>query len=240
MQREKRRPNIRFDILSLFPAYFSTPFSTSIIKRAQDKGFIEINLVDIRSFAEGRYGQVDDRPYGGGPGMVLMAEPVMKAIRSVKKDKAHVIFLSPQGKRLHAAQCASFAKKEHIVLLCGHYEGVDERALQLGVDEEVSIGDYVLTGGEPAAIVFVDAVIRFIPGVIGHDLAVCQDSFEKEGLFDAPAYTRPAVFEGLEVPPVLREGNHRMIQCYREQKALEKTQCVRPDLAHRFKQEKES
>lgn len=220
---------MKWDILSLFPDYFSGPFDVSMIKRAKEKGLLEINLVDIREFAPGRYQQVDDRPYGGGPGMVLMAEPVTQAIRKVKSERSHVVYLTPQGKPLTAQRCSELAKKEHLVVLCGHYEGVDERALELEVDEEISIGDYVLTSGCPAAIVLVDSVSRFVPGVIGNEEATKQDSFEN-GIFDAPVYTRPPVFEGMEVPEVLRNGHHAEIEAWREKIAQEKTKRVRPDL----------
>jgi tRNA (guanine37-N1)-methyltransferase len=219
---------MRVDILSLFPDYFRGPFDVSILKRAQEKGLLDLNLIDIRSFAKGKHAKVDDRPYGGGPGMVLMPEPVCEAIRSVKKDKSHVVYLSPQGEKLTAAKCQELSQKEHLVLLCGHYEGVDERALK-EVDEEISIGDYVLTNGCLAAIVLVDAMARFIPGVLGHEEAAGQDSFQ-DGIFDAPHYTRPEVFEGMAVPEVLKTGNHAEIAKWRRKKALAKTKRVRPDL----------
>lgn len=219
----------RFDILSLFPDYFEGPFDVSMIKRAREKGLLEINLVNIRDFASGRYHQVDDRPYGGGPGMVLMAEPVVQSIRSVKDEKSHVIYLTPQGKPLTAKRCAELSKKPHLVLLCGHYEGIDERAIELEVDEEISIGDYVLTSGAPAAVVLVDSVSRFIPGVIGNEEAARQDSFEN-GRFDAPVYTRPPCFEEKEVPFTLRQGNHAEIEDWRSNEAKIKTQKVRPEL----------
>lgn len=222
-------PQLKVDILSLFPGYFSGPFDESILKRAKEKKLLEIGLVDIRDFAEGRHRTVDDRPYGGGPGMVMMAEPVVKAIRSVKSEKSHVIHLSPQGSLLNAAKCRELAAKEHLVLLSGHYEGVDERALISEVDEEISIGDYVLTNGCIAAIVLVDAVARFVPGVLGHEDAASEDSFEG-GLFDCPHYTRPEVFEGQKVPDVLLGGNHKKIAEWRQKAALEKTRRVRPDL----------
>ena len=187
---------MKWDILSLFPDYFDGPFDVSMIKRAREKGLLEINLVDMREFASGRYQQIDDRPYGGGPGMVLMAEPVTKAIRSVKSETSHVVYLTPQGKPLTAKRCSELATKEHLIVLCGHYEGIDERAIQLDVDEEISIGDYVLTSGCPAAIILVDSVSRFVPGVIGNEEATRQDSFEN-GIFDAPVFTRPPVFEGI-------------------------------------------
>ncbi|MCB1116100.1 MAG: tRNA (guanosine(37)-N1)-methyltransferase TrmD [Chlamydiia bacterium] len=220
---------MRYDILSLFPEYFEGPFDVSMLKRAKEKGLLEINLIDIRAFACGRYKQVDDRLYGGGPGMVLMAEPVTKAIGSVKNERSHVIYLTPQGKPLTAKRCNELAAKDHLVILCGHYEGIDERALEQEVDEEISIGDYVLTSGCPAAIVLVDSVSRFVPGVIGNDEAVKQDSFEN-GLFDAPVYTRPPVFNGKEVPQVLQNGHHAEINAWREKIAREKTARVRPEL----------
>ncbi|MBS0647751.1 MAG: tRNA (guanosine(37)-N1)-methyltransferase TrmD [Verrucomicrobia bacterium] len=219
---------MRVDILSLFPDYFRGPFDVSILKRAQEKGLLDLNLIDIRNFAKGKHAKVDDRPYGGGPGMVLMPEPVCEAIRSVKKERSHVVYLSPQGEKLTAAKCQELSQNEHLVLLCGHYEGVDERALK-EVDEEISIGDYVLTNGCLAAIVLVDAMARFIPGVLGHEEAAGQDSFQ-DGIFDAPHYTRPEVFEGMVVPEVLKTGNHAEIAKWRRKKALAKTKRVRPDL----------
>ncbi len=217
------------DILSLFPAYFRGPFDVSMLMRARESGLLEIRHVDIRDFATNKHRRVDDRPFGGGPGMVLCPEPVGNAIRSVKKTGSRVIYLSPQGPLLNAAKCQELAKQEHLILLCGHYEGVDERVIQREVDEEISIGDYVLTNGCAAAIVLVDAVSRFIPGVIGHPDAVWEDSFQ-EGIFDAPHYTRPEVYEGVEVPQVLRDGNHAEIRKWRKSEAMKKTCRVRPDL----------
>ncbi len=217
------------DILSLFPKYFQGPFDESIIQQARKRGILDIRLVDIRDFADNRYRKVDDRPYGGGPGMVLMPQPVVSALRSVKRPESHVIYLSPQGKTLTAAKAKELAQKEHLLLLCGHYEGVDERVLESEVDEEISIGDYVLTNGCLAAIVVVDTVVRFVPGVLGHELAASQDSFE-EGILDCPHYTRPEVFEGKSVPPVLLSGDHGKIAAWRRQAGLTKTRMVRPDL----------
>lgn len=217
------------DILSLFPGYFTGPFDESIIKRAREKGLINIRLTNIRDFADNRYRRVDDRPYGGGPGMVMMPQPVTAAIRHVKTPQSRVIYLSPQGKPLTAAKCRQLAEESHLILLCGHYEGVDQRALDAEVDEEISIGDYVLTNGCLAAIVLVDSVIRFIPGVLGHALAAEEDSFEK-GLLDCPHYTKPEVFEGQAVPPVLLSGHHQEIAKWRHEQALRKTREVRPDL----------
>ncbi len=208
---------MRFDILSLFPDYFKGPFDVSILGRAKKRKVIEIGLIDIRDFAEGKHRRVDDRPYGGGPGMVMMPGPIVQAIRSVRTPNSHVIYLSPKGSPLLASRCQALATYSHLVLLCGHYEGIDERVLK-EVDEEIRIGDYVLTSGCPAAIVLIDAITRFIPGVIGHEEAVFQDSFQ-EGVLEAPHYTRPEEFEGSAVPSVLKSGNHREIEKWRKEKA---------------------
>lgn len=220
---------MKIDILSLFPDYFRGPFGVSILMRAMEKGLLEIRHVDIRRFAKGRHRKVDDRPFGGGPGMVLCPEPVAEAIRSVKTPRSHVVYLSPQGSLLNAAKCEQLAESEHLIFLCGHYEGVDERVLQKEIDEEISIGDYVLTNGCAAAIVLTDAIARFIPGVIGHPDAVREDSFQ-DGIFDAPHYTRPEIFEGIEVPHVLLNGNHAEIRQWRKREAMKKTRRVRPEL----------
>ncbi len=223
---------MKIDVLSLFPEYFKGPFDVSMVKRARESGAIDLRLIDIRDFAEGKHKRVDDRPYGGGPGMVLCPEPVAKAIRSVRTEKSRVVYLSPQGSVLNARKCETLAAYEHLVLLAGHYEGVDERVLQTEIDEEISIGDYVLTSGCAAAIVLVDAVIRFIPGVIGNPDAVREDSFEN-GLFDAPQFTGPVVFEGRAVPELLRSGNHAKIRQWRLAESYQKTSRVRPELVHK-------
>lgn len=223
---------MRFDILSLFPEYFEGPFDVSILKKAQEKGILEIQHTNIRDFAEDKNRRVDDRPYGGGPGMVLMPGPLTKAIRSRKQEGSRVIYLTPQGRPLTAAVCQRLATYPHLILVCGHYEGIDQRVVDTEIDEEISIGDYVLTNGCLAAIVLVDAVSRFVPGVIGNEEAPLQDSFQ-EGIFDAPHYTRPTNFEGLVVPGVLQEGNHAKIAAWRKERALLKTAVVRPDLLTR-------
>lgn len=217
---------MRVDILSLFPEYFQGPFSVSMVKRAIENGLLDIRLIDIRDFVTNKHRKVDDRPYGGGPGMVLMPEPVCEAIRSVKKETTRVIYLTPQGVPLTAKRCQELSSFEHLVFLCGHYEGIDERAIQKEVDEEISIGNYVLTNGCLAAIVLLDAVARFIPGFLGHEEAAEKDSFQ-QGLLEGPVYTRPAVFEGLEVPKVLQEGNHKEIEKWRKEQALCKTKIRR-------------
>jgi tRNA (guanine37-N1)-methyltransferase len=222
------------EILSLFPEYFSGPFDESMIKRARNNGILNIRQVNIRDFAEQVGGnpeqkRVDDRPYGGGPGMVLMAGPVKAAVESVRRVDSHVVYLSPQGALLTPEKCKSLSAKPHLILLCGHYEGIDQRAIDAVVDEEISIGDYVLTNGCIAAIVLVDAVARFLPGVIGHEKSAAQDSFE-EGILDCPHYTHPPVVDGVKVPEVLLSGNHELIAKWRKAQALKKTQEVRNDL----------
>jgi tRNA (guanine37-N1)-methyltransferase len=228
------------DILSLFPEYFEGPFNVSMVKRGIEKGLIVIRLTNIRNFAEGKHRKVDDRPYGGGPGMVMMPGPVSAAIRSVKRENSHVVYLSPQGKRFDAKMASRFAKMPHLVLVCGHYEGLDERVIEQEIDEEVSIGDYVLTNGCLASIVVVDATVRFIPGVLGHEEAAAQESFQQGLLLEGPSYTRPEVFEGLEVPEVLKSGHHADIEKWRMQMRLEKTQRVRPELINKRKENNET
>lgn len=224
---------MRIDIVSLFPEYFRGPFDESMIARARQKELIDLNLVDLRLYGMGNYRQVDDRVYGGGPGMVLMAQPVAQALREAKAKtqgrRQRTLFMSPQGTPLTAAKCRELAEWDHLIVLCGHYEGVDQRVLDKEVDEEISIGDYVLTNGCLPAIVLVDAVSRFIPGVIGHSSAAAEDSFEA-GLLDCPHYTRPEVFEGQQVPQVLLEGHHAETAQWRHRQALQKTKRVRPDL----------
>ena len=221
---------MRIDILSLFPEYFQGPFDQSMIKQARQKGLIDIHLVNIRDFSDNRHNRVDERPYGGGPGMVLMAPPVASAIKSVKVPGSHVVYLSPQGRMLTAGKCRDLATYPHLVLLCGHYEGVDQRVIDNYVDEEISIGDYVLTNGCLASIVLVDAVVRFVPGVIGHEEAANEDSFEKEGILDCPHYTRPETFEGEKVPEILLSGDHKKIANWRREAGLKITREMRPDL----------
>jgi tRNA (guanine37-N1)-methyltransferase len=228
-KKQKQRKGMRLDILSLFPEYFQGPFDASIVKRAKEKKIIDIHLINIRDFTTDKHKRVDSRPYGGGPGMVLKPEPVCEAIRSVKKKGSLVVYLSPQGKTLTAKKCMELSLQNHIILLCGHYEGIDERVIDIEVDEEISIGDYVLTNGCIAAIVLVDAVIRFIPGVLGNEEAAMQDSFQNK-IFDAPHYTRPEIFEGRGVPDVLKNGHHKKILQWRCKKATAKTKQIRPEL----------
>ncbi len=220
---------MRFDILSLFPEYFDSPFRVSLLKRAQERQLLSFHFINIRDFSTDKHKKVDGRPYGGGPGMVLMAQPVCSAIRSVKNKGSHVIYLSPQGKLFTSTRAEALAKKEHLILLCGHYEGIDERIVEKEVDEELSIGNFVLTNGCIAAIVLIDAVARFIPGVLGNEKAAYQDSFQN-GVFDTPHYTRPRVFEDSPVPEVLMTGHHGAIEMWGKARALDKTARVRPEL----------
>ncbi|NGX38038.1 MAG: tRNA (guanine-N(1)-)-methyltransferase [Chlamydiae bacterium] len=222
---------MKIDILSLFPGYFESPFGVSMLKRAIERGLIEVDFIDVRQFARGKHRQVDDRPYGGGPGMVMMAEPCIRAIRSVKTPSSHVIYLTPQGETLKAQKCEALAEHEHLILLCGHYEGVDQRVIDSEVDEEISIGDYVLTNGCIAANVLVDAVVRFIPGVLGHGRAAQEDSFQDEGRLEGAHYTRPEEFEGRRVPEVLLSGNHKEIDKWRLEQGIKKTE-LRDESSH--------
>ena len=218
---------MKIDILTLFPEMF-TALNSSIIGRAVKNGELEINIINIRDFAHDKHKRCDDTPYGGGAGMVMMVEPIFKAVNSVKTEKTHVIYTSPRGRTLSQKVVRELAEKEHIVILCGHYEGVDERAIELCVDEEISIGDYVLTGGEIPAMAIADAVSRYVDGVVK------QPSLEEEsfanGLLEYPQYTKPQVFEGLEVPAVLLSGNHQEVDKWRHEQALKITKQRRPDL----------
>lgn len=225
---------MEIDILSLFPEYFKSPFEVSILKRAIEKGLLNIRNVNIRDFSEDeKHNKVDDRPFGGGPGMVIQPQPLVSAIRKVKKEHSHVIYLSPQGKRLNAKRCERLARYPHLVLICGHYEGIDERVIQKEVNEEISIGDYVLTSGCLPAMVLIDAISRFVPGVLGNPDAAKEDTFQN-GVFDGPQYTRPEVFEGMKVPDVLLSGNHEEIKHWRLREGLKKMKIVRPDLYTKY------
>lgn len=225
------------DILCLFPEFFSGPLDVSMIKRAREREMLNIDVIDIRQFSTERFRKVDDRPYGGGPGMVMMADPVASAIRSRKRPESRTIYLSPQGATLTAQRCRELAQEKHLILLSGHYEGIDQRVIDSDVDEELSIGDYVLTNGSLAALVLLDAVARFVPGVLGDTEANLYDSFE-QGLLDWPHYTRPEEFEGKKVPPVLISGDHAKIAQWRQKAAEEKTEKVRPDLWKRYQDSK--
>lgn len=225
----EKRAVMHIDILSLFPEFFSSPLSCSILGRAVERGLVKIDQVNIRDFSEDRFQRVDDRPFGGGPGMVMKPGPVCRAVESVKKPHSHVVFFSPSGSPLTAKRARQLSEKEHLILLAGHYEGIDQRAIDEVVDEEISIGDYVLTNGCLPALVLCDAVLRFIPGVLGDPESVEQDSFEN-GLLDHPHYTQPREFKGVEVPQVLLSGHHGQIKAWREAQGEHLTKMKRPDL----------
>jgi len=222
---------MRFDILTLFPEMFSSPFQESILAKAIEKGLIEVRTINIRDFALDKHRIVDDAPYGGGQGMVMKVEPIARAIEQVKSEdpSARTIYLTPEGKPLNQEIVRELSSRSHLVLLCGRYEGVDERVRELFVDEEISIGDYVLTGGELAAMVLIDAVSRLLPGVLGSDRSAEEDSFF-DSLLEYPQYTRPASFRGHGVPEALLSGNHQAISLWRRREALRRTQMRRPDL----------
>jgi len=222
------------DVLTLFPGMFDPVLSESIMKRAQDKGLIDINLHDLRSWTLDKRGTVDDRPFGGGPGMVLKPEPIFKALSELRRDDSYVILLSPSGQRLEQNYLTELKSKSHIILICGHYEDVDERVKEYLVDQEVSIGDYILTCGELPAMIIIDSLARLLPDVLGNEDANEWESFSR-GLLEYPQYTRPADFNGLGVPNVLLSGNHKEIEDWRFRKSLEKTEKVRPDLYDKFK-----
>ena len=218
---------MKFDVLTLFPEMFES-LNQSIIGKGKEKGLIDINLVNIRDFSKNKHKQVDDTPYGGGAGMVMKADVVYDAYKSLKAAKAKVIYMSPQGKVLNQNKVQSLAKEEHIILLCGHYEGIDQRVLDEIVDEEISIGDYVLTGGEILAMVLIDSVSRYVDGVIKKE-STEEESFSN-GLLEYPQYTRPETFLNSKVPEVLLSGNHQNIEKWRRQKSLENTYKKRPEL----------
>lgn len=220
---------MRIDILTLFPEMF-TPLNESIIKRARDKGVLQINTINIRDYSRDKHLKCDDAPFGGGAGMIMTPQPVCDCIKSVDPDhEARRIYLSPRGKLLTADIAKKLAGNERLLLLCGHYEGIDQRIIDLCIDEELSIGDYVLTGGELPAMILTDVVARFVPGVLG-----CTDSAEEEsfsaGLLEYPQYTRPQVYEGLQVPEVLLSGHHENIAKWRREQSLLITAKNRPDL----------
>ena len=230
---------MKIDILSIFPEMFEGPLTCSLLAKARDKKILDIGCTDIRSFTKDKHNKVDDRPFGGGPGMIMKPEPVYEALKSVGVKKRNnlyknpfkkplVIYMSPQGETLNNNIIKQLSQHEHLVLLCGHYEGIDERIINW-VDREISIGDYVLTGGEIPAMVLIDSVARMLPEVVQDKLSVEQDSFYN-GLLDYPHYTRPAEFKKLSVPKVLLSGNHLEIEKWRKEQALERTKKRRPDL----------
>ncbi len=248
---------MRIDILTLFPKMFEAILSESILKRAQEAKLIKINFYNLRNFSHDKHKKVDDRPFGGGPGMVLRPEPIFEALESITEESKipacpsvrrgcscssgrraasgkaqksiRTILLSPHGKKFDQKLAKKFSKFQHLILICGHYEGVDERVRKNIVTDEVSVGDYVLTGGELPAMILIDAIVRLIPGVLGNEASANNDSFN-EGLLEYPQYTRPAIYRGMKVPDVLLSGNHRRIEAWRLKQALNTTLMQRPDL----------
>jgi len=218
---------MRIDVLTLFPESIQGFLDESIIKRAINSGKVEINLINFRKYSPLNNNQVDDTPYGGGAGMVLRCEPIFNAIEDIKTDDSYVIMLTPEGKTYNQKIAKSYLNKKHIILLCGHYEGFDERIKTL-VDEEISIGDFILTGGEIAATAIIDSVVRLIEGVISSD-SLESESFN-DNLLDYPTYTKPAEYKGMKVPEVLISGNHALIDKWRNEQRIEKTKEKRPDL----------
>jgi len=220
---------VKVDIITLFPRMFEGPLDESILKRAREQGLIQITIHPLRKYAEGKHHITDDRPFGGGPGMVMKPEPMVRCVETLQTTESKVILLNPQGERLTQSILHRLSREKHLILLCGHYEGVDERVKQLVVHEEISIGDYVLTNGALPAMVLIDGVARLIPGVLGHEDSATEESFS-EGLLEYPQYTRPAEFRGLKVPEVLLSGNHHEVALWRKKMSEIKTRKQRPDL----------
>jgi tRNA (guanine37-N1)-methyltransferase len=221
---------VRIDVFTIFPGIFEGPVRESLLGRAIGEGLLDVRVHDLREWSEDRHRMVDDTAYGGGPGMVMKPEPFFAAVESLDPDRGRVLLLSPAGRRLDQAFVRELAGEEHLTLLCGRYEGVDERVVEGLPAEEVSIGDYVLAGGEVPALVVIEAVTRLVPGVIGKEESHERDSFAEPGLLDHPQYTRPAEFRGMAVPKVLLSGDHGAIERWRYEAAREKTRRNRPDL----------
>lgn len=227
---------LKIDVVTIFPDMFDNIIEFGVLKEAFKKNICQLNIYNLRDFSNYKHGRVDDRPYGGGPGMVLMPEPIDNAITFIKKknkikkkEKQKTILLSPRGEKLIQNKLKYLSNLENIILICGRYEGVDERVIDSLIDFEISIGDYVLTGGEIPAMVIIDGAIRLLPGVVGKEESLKSESFE-DNLLDYPQYTRPPVFKGMDVPKILLSGNHKDIQKWRKEKSLEITRIKRPDL----------
>ena len=221
------------DILTLFPEVCRAPLSESMMKRAQESGAVDLHIHNLRDWTIDKHHVVDDAPFGGGQGMVMKAEPIFAAVEELKSKiqnrKSKILLMSPTGRRLNQEIATEFSRESHLIIICGHYEGVDHRVIEHLVDAEVSIGDYVLTNGAIAAVVFVDAIVRLLPGVLGHEQSAADDSFSG-GLLEGPQYTRPSDFRGWKVPDVLLSGNHGEIAKWRKAQALKRTERDRPDL----------
>ena len=220
---------MEFDILTLFPGIFAGPLDESILKRARENGLVQVRVHNLRDFTHDKHRVVDDRPYGGGPGMLMKPEPIFEAVEKLQRPDSCVVLMTPQGQPFTQALASQFAGRPHLIIICGHYEGVDERVRAALVDEEISIGDYVLTNGALAAAVVVDAVTRLLPGAIGHEQSAADDSFAT-GLLEGPQYTRPPEFRGMRVPDVLLSGDHGEVAKWRAAESQQRTRQRRPDL----------
>jgi tRNA (guanine37-N1)-methyltransferase len=220
---------MQIDILTLFPEICRAPLNESMMKRAQESGALKLRIHNLREWTTDKHRIVDDSPYGGGQGMVMKPEPVFAAVESLRTDSSKVALMTPQGRKLDQQIAREFSAEEHLIIVCGHYEGIDHRVVDHLADAEISIGDYVLTNGAIAAVVFVDAVARLLPGVLGHEQSALDDSFSS-GLLEAPQYTRPAEFLGWKVPEILLSGNHEEIVAWRKSEARRRTRENRPDL----------
>lgn len=229
---------MRFDILTVVPDLLESPFSVSMMKRAQDRGLLEVHVHNIRDYATNKHKNVDDYQYGGGAGMVMMIEPIAAVIEKLKSEREYdeIIYMSPDGEVLEQRHSNTWSLKQNIMILCGHYKGVDERIREHYITKEVSIGSYVLTGGELAAAVLIDSIVRLIPGVMNDETSALTDSFQ-DNLLSPPVYTRPEVFNGWEVPGILLCGDPLKIDAWREKQAIERTKTRRPDLYKKFKSE---
>ena len=220
---------MKVDILTLFPAICRVPLSESIMKRAQEKGIVDLRVHNLRQWTTDKHHIVDDAPFGGGQGMVMKPEPVFAAVEGLRNRTSKVVLMSPAGRRLDQQIATQLSQESHLIILCAHYEGIDHRVIEHLVDLEISIGDYVLTNGAIAAVVLVDAIVRLLPGALGHEQSAADDSFAG-GLLEAPQYTRPAEFRGWRVPEILLSGNHAEIAAWRKKEALRRTRENRPDL----------
>src|SRR5262249_31456653 len=220
---------VKIDILTLFPDICRAPLGESIMKRGQESGIVDLRIHNLRDWTADKHHIVDDAPFGGGQGMVMKPEPIFAAVEGLRNQTSRVVLMSPAGGRLDQQKAAQLSQERHLIIICGHYEGVDHRVIEHLVDLEISIGDYVLTNGAIAAVVLVDAIVRLLPGALGHDQSALDDSFN-DGLLEAPQYTRPAEFRGWKVPQVLLSGNHAEIAKWRREQAVKRTRENRPDL----------
>ena len=220
---------MKIDIVTLFPEICRAPLGESIMKRAQKNGIVDLYIHNLRDWTKDKHHVADDAPFGGGQGMVMKPEPIFAGVEELRKQKSKVLLMSPAGRRFDQQMAAQLSGESHLIIICGHYEGVDHRVIEHLVDLEISIGDYVLTNGAIAAVVLVDAVVRLLPGVLGHEQSAMDDSFSR-GLLEAPQYTRPSEFRGWKVPDVLLSGNHGEIEKWRKEQALRRTRENRPDL----------